>query len=579
VRAQLRITLGAVVLVSALAAAFPALASAHAYLVRTFPAASRVLNSPPATVALTFDEAVEPRFAIISVSSTAGTEETTAAVTRSRANPDTLVVSLRRDLHEGWYLVYWRAISVDGHPVQGAFTYALGPNPGPAPQFPIPHLSATAVTPQLLIARWVMFLSVMTSIGLLALRLFVARTVLRRVPGTSLRALTRACVITATVGLVAIPVYLDFAIANDSLRSVFDLSALVPLYRVTAFGRGYVDLELCFALFCVANWIALWIDRPRRPRRSVAELAAAGGAAAAAPGVLLVPGTVGHAGQTSPRGLSVALDAFHLLAGSIWIGGLVGLLVLWFALGPQWRVGALSVIVPRFSAVAFVSVLVLLATGTGATIVHMPSLDALWGTSYGVAILVKIGLLAAAVTLASGNLLRSRPRLAAAATQPDLGRGGARLLARLVGGEAVIVAGAVFTAAVLSSLAPPPPAFALASSALAHVGPGRVAATVSRAGYRLQVLVAPNKAAAPDSFALRITRGGRPVRGATVTLAFNHLQMEMPQQEYALREVSPGVYRRDASALIMVGPWSLSFSISAPGGAPFTALIVDQANG
>jgi copper transport protein len=106
-----------------------------------------------------------------------------------------------------------------------------------------------------------------------------------------------------------------------------------------------------------------------------------------------------------------------------------------------------------------------------------------------------------------------------------------------------------------------------------------VAATVSRAGYRLQVLVAPNKAAAPDSFALRITRGGLPVRGATVTLAFNHLQMEMPQQEYALREVSPGVYQRDAPALIMVGSWSLSFSIFPPGGAPFTALIVDQANG
>ncbi|MGH2868365.1 MAG: copper resistance D family protein, partial [Solirubrobacteraceae bacterium] len=335
----------------------------------------------------------------------------------------------------------------------------------------------------------------------------------------------------------------------------------------------------CFALFCVAGVIALWVDRPRRPRRSVAELAAAAGAVAAAVGVLLVPGGVGHAGQTSPRGLSLGLDALHLLSGSVWVGGLAGLLILWVALGQERRVGALSVIVPRFSAVALASVIVLLATGTGATIVHMPSVDALWGTSYGVAILVKIGLLATAVTLASGNLLHSRPRLIAAATHPERGRSGARLLARLVGGEAVIVAGAVFTAAVLSSLAPPPPAFALASSALAHVGPGRVAETVSRAGYRLQVLVAPNKAAAPDSFALRITRGGLPVRGATVTLAFNHLQMEMPQQEYVLREVSPGVYKRDAPALIMVGAWSLAFSISPPGHAPFTALIVDQANG
>ncbi|MDQ6748483.1 MAG: copper resistance protein CopC/CopD [Candidatus Dormibacteraeota bacterium] len=576
-RAQ--IILGALVLVSALGAAFPAAASAHAYLVRTSPAASGVLDAPPATVALSFDEAVEPRFATISVSSAQGSQETTAAVTRSPGNPDTLIVPLRRGLSEGWYLVYWRAISVDGHPVQGAFTYAVGPNPGPAPQFAIPHLSATAVTPGLLVSRWVMFLSVMTAIGSLAMRLLVARSVVWRVPGASLRALSRAWLITTAIGLVAIPVYLDVAIANDSLRSPLDFAGLVGLYRVTAFGRGYLDLELCFALFVGAGAIALWVDRPERRRRSVAELAAGAGAAIAAAGVLFIPGAVGHAGQTAPRGLSVALDAVHLLSGSIWIGGLVGLLVLSVAFGRERRVPALSVIVPRFSGVALTTVLVLLATGTGATIVHMPSVDALWGTSYGVAILVKIGLLALAVALAAGNLLRTRPRLIAAQAQPQLGHNAARLLARLVGGEAILVTGAVFTAAVLSSLAPPPPAFALQSSALAHVGPGRVAATVTRAGYRLQVLVSPNRAAAPDAFALRITRGGAAVRGATVTLTFNHLQMEMPQQQYALREVSPGVYERNSSALIMVGPWSLAFAISPPGAAPFAALIVDQANG
>ena len=89
---------------------------------------------------------------------------------------------LRPHLPEGWYLIYWRAISVDGHPVQGAFTYAVGPNPGPAPQFPVPNISATATTPQLLIARWVMFVSVMSAIGLFVLRLLIARPLVRRVP-------------------------------------------------------------------------------------------------------------------------------------------------------------------------------------------------------------------------------------------------------------------------------------------------------------------------------------------------------------------------------------------------------------
>jgi copper transport protein len=149
----------------------------------------------------------------------------------------------------------------------------------------------------------------------------------------------------------------------------------------------------------------------------------------------------------------------------------------------------------------------------------------------------------------------------------------------LISAEAIIVAGAVFTAAVLSSLAPPPPAFALQNSALAKVGPGRVAKTVTHNGYVLQVLVSPNKAAAPDSFGLRITKGGRPVRGANVMLTFNHTQMQMPQQEYELKETQPGVYSRSAPALVMVGRWALGFRVAPPGGTPFTALILDQANG
>ncbi|HEY2006305.1 MAG TPA: CopD family protein [Solirubrobacteraceae bacterium] len=568
----------AVAVVGAVLAA-PSAASAHAYLIKTFPVASGVLNGPPSSVALTYDEAVEPRFAIISVTNTAARQETTGPVRRSAANPDTLVVPIRPHLPQGWYLVYWRAISVDGHPVQGAYTYAVGPDPGPAPQFRIPSIAGSATSPQLLITRWLMFLSVMIAIGLFAFRAVIARVLPRRVSGTNLRAVSVAFVAASIIGLVSIPVYLEFATAVDSLRSVFDVGALVPLFRVTAFGRGYVDMLICFALFCVAAWTTLYLDHSDREHRSVAEIIAVTGAVLAALAVLSIPGATGHAGQTSPRGLSLAADWLHLISGSLWLGGLVGLLVLWFTLPARGRVAGLSAVVPRFSNLALASVIVLLVTGVVATVDHMPALDALWDTSYGVAILVKIGILAAAVVVASGNLLRTKPRLIAARTDAKLGPPAAGLLRRLVGTETVLVAGAVFVAAVLSSLAPPPPAFALQNSALAQVGPGRVAQTVKHGGYVLQVLVTPNKAAAPDSFALRITRNGLPVRHANVTLTFNHLQMQMPQQEYQLTETRPGVYSRAAPALIMVGKWGLGFNITPPGGHPFTALIVDEAEG
>jgi copper transport protein len=574
-----RCRIGLLIAAATVVLALPAGASAHAYLIKTVPAASGILETPPPNIQLTYDEAVEPRFAIISVTNAQGRQETTGPVRRSASDPDTLVVPLRPHLPEGWYLIYWRAISVDGHPVQGAFTYAVGPSPGPAPQFQVPNISATATTPQLLITRWLMFVTVMGSIGLFVLRMFIARPLVRRVEAVSLRALSIAFVFTSVLGLIAIPVYLDFSTANDSLRSVFDVGTLVPLFGVTAFGRAILDLELCFLLFCLAAWIALWLDRPERAQRSLAELFAIWGALLAAAAVLVVPGTAGHAAQTSPRGLTLAFDWLHMAAGSVWLGGLVGLLILWFALAPRGRVRALAALVPTFSTVALVSVIVLAGSGVGEAVDHLPALDALWKTGYGVAILVKVGLLGAALLIASGNLLRTRPRLVASAQRPELGQPASRLLRGLISGEITLVVGIVFAAAVLSSLAPPPPAFALQNSALAQVGPGQVLRTIRRGSYVLQVLVSPNKAAASDSFALRITKGGQPVRGADVTLTFNHTEMEMPQQEYQLTETRPGFYTRSAPALVMVGKWALSFQVTPRSGLPFTALILDQANG
>jgi copper transport protein len=565
-------------LVAAAALALPAAAWAHAALLRTSPSASRLLNNPPRRVLLTFSEAVEPRFAVVSVTDAQGTQEATAPPTRSELDPTTLVVPLRR-LPQGWYLVYWRAISVDGHPVRGAFTFAVGPNPGPAPQFVIPSISETAATPRLIAARTIAFVAVMAAIGLFVLRIAIARPVVRRVRGTRLRAVSIAFAVAAAVGLVAIPVYVDVATAQFSLRSAFDLGNVVPLMRASAFGRGYLDLELGFALFVVAAALAIWLDRPERERRSVVELLSVAGALLGAGAALVVPGIAGHAGQTSPRGVAIALDSLHLAAGSLWVGGLIGLLVLWRSLGVAQRVAGLVVCVPRFSNVAFVSVLVLVGAGTGAAILHLPTFATLWTTSYGQTLLVKIALLATAMLLAAVNLLRTKPRLAACGQRPELGPGAASLLRALVRGEVLLVSAAVLAAAILSSLPPPAEALARIGGASARVGPGPVTEVVEKNGYRIAVRVSPNRAAVPNAFSLRITRGGRPVRRADVTTTFAMLDMEMGEQSASLPETAPGVYERATPSLVMVGHWGLSFEVAPRGEQPFTVLLIDRATG
>lgn len=573
-----RVRVGALAAALAAALALPASAWAHAVLLRATPTPNRTASTPPRQVALTYSEAVEPRFAIVSVTDALGHQDTSAPPRRSPQNVDTLLVPLKR-LGEGWYLVYWRVVSVDGHPVRGAFTFAVGPNPGPQPEFAIPSTSETAATPRLLAARSVVFAAIMAAIGLFVLRMLIARPLVRRVQDTHLRWVSGAFVIAAAVGLMAAPVYALLSTADFALRSVWDIGSLVPLMRASAFGRGMLDLELCFALFVAAALVSVWVDRPDRPRRSAAELLALTGALAAGAATLLVPGLAGHAGQTSPRGAAVAFDWLHLVAGSVWVGGLAGLLVLWRSLPAARRTAGLVVCVPRFSNVAFVSVLALIGSGIGASLLHLPTLATLWNTSYGQALLVKIGLLAVALVLAAVNLLRTTPRLRASPARPELGPSAVVLLRRLVSGETLLVLAAVTTAAVLSSLAPPSKALAQVGSSTARVGPGPVAGVVDRNGYRLQLRITPNRAAVPNVFALQITRGGSAVRGARVTASFEMLDMEMGQQAYQLDETAPGVYTRSAPALVMVGHWGLSFRIEPPGASPFTVLVVDRAGG
>ena len=145
-------------------------------------------NAPPPNIQLTYDEAVEPRFAIISVTNADGHQETTAPVHRSPANPDTLVVPLRPTSARG-VVPDLLAGDLGRRPPGRGGVHLRGrtESRAGARSSAIPNISATATTPQLLIARWVMFLAVMAAIGLFVMRLLIARPLVRDVEGASLR--------------------------------------------------------------------------------------------------------------------------------------------------------------------------------------------------------------------------------------------------------------------------------------------------------------------------------------------------------------------------------------------------------
>ena len=414
----------AIAVAATCALALPQAAWAHAALLRTDPTASGTVETPPTQVTLTYDEAVAPKFAVISVTDAAGHQETTAAPAALPSDPDTIAVPVRH-LDEGWYLVYWRVISADGHPVRGAFTFAVGPNPGPAPQFVIPSLSESAATPQLVVTRWLVFISMLLAAGLFAMRVIIARPV-AAVAGPALRTVSIALGVALAVALVAIPVYVLVATAGFAQRPWTDLAATVPVVRDSNLGRSFEDLELVLALFAAAAAATLWVDTGARRQRSTATLLALAGALLAGGAALAVPGLAGHAAQTSPAALSLVLDWTHLAAVGVWLGGLAGLLILALRSDGDARMEVLGLVVPRFSRVAVVSVLLVIATGVGASLIHLPTLSSLWGTSYGQAILVKVALLAAALVAGGINNARTTPRLRAALERARPQPGGVR---------------------------------------------------------------------------------------------------------------------------------------------------------
>ncbi|MGH3089619.1 MAG: copper resistance D family protein [Rubrobacteraceae bacterium] len=109
------------------------------------------------------------------------------------------------------------------------------------------------------------------------------------------------------------------------------------------------------------------------------------------------------------RFLPFFADWAHVIAGSLWMGGLLGFPLILAgplrALPEEQRTKLRRESVRRFSRIALVSVTVLAATGVYASLLHIPDIPALFGTPYGVALCVKLFLVALLLAAGAANLM------------------------------------------------------------------------------------------------------------------------------------------------------------------------------
>src|SRR3954470_14655454 len=107
-------------------ATFPASAAAHATIVQTAPADQQLLKIQPRAVTLKWSEAVDLGQHAVRLLDSSGEEVKTAAAKHGPGGASTAVLALPPALAEGTYVIAWRVVSSDSHPVSGAFSFSIG---------------------------------------------------------------------------------------------------------------------------------------------------------------------------------------------------------------------------------------------------------------------------------------------------------------------------------------------------------------------------------------------------------------------------------------------------------------------
>jgi copper transport protein len=429
--------------IAACALIAPAAASAHASLVGTSPANGAVLEQPPERVVLRFDEAVSTVPGSVRVFN--GDVERVDSGDVTKPSDDSVSVGLSDDLPDGTYVVAWRVLSADSHPIRGAFAYSVGEPVGDTTDIVQAVLDQEAGSEPadlaLAVVRYVGLASILLAVGGAAVLAFVvdARR-LRRPWHWIVLAVVGAVLALDSLAWISLT---GVKAAGFGLDSAFDWSLSQEVLD-TSFGKVWLVraiLGLALAALAIYAW-----RRRSSPSTALVAIASA---------IAVTPALSGHA--RIEGSLGILSDSLHVVAAGVWAGGLAFLaLVLVEAGGDRWPLARTAV--PRFSTLAVASVAVLVVSGIVSGFLEVRSWSALWETTYGQLLLIKVAILVPLLALGAYNNRVSVPRLQAGAPGPA----GRRAFARAVGTELALLL--VIVGVTTALVAEPPARAATASS-------------------------------------------------------------------------------------------------------------------
>lgn len=499
----------------------------------TTPADGAVLVRPPARVALQFDEPVTTVAGSLRVYDREVSRVDAGDVEKPAA--DTVALGLPDDLPRGTYVVAWRVLSADSHPVRGAFVFSVG-----APVTATPDLvqavldqeaGSEGVDLALAVVRYVGLALILLSVGGAAVLAFVV------VP-RELRGRWHWVVLAAVGALLALDSLAWIALTGvkaaglglgDGFRWSLSREVVGTGFGQVWIARGALGLALAVLAVVAAR-------RRSDPSAALLFLASA---------IAVTPALSGHARIEGSLGM--LSDAVHVAAAGVWVGGLAFLaLVLVEAGGDRWSLAAEAV--PRFSTLAVASVIALVATGLVSGFLEVRSWQALWETTYGRLLLVKVGLLLALVALGAFNNRVSVPLLRSGAADPPA----RRRFAQAVSAELALM---LVVVGVTAALVAEPPAKAQAALA---AGP------VSREGgigpYAYSVTVDPARVGSNVLHVYLLGPSGRPAVVDEIALSATLPEVDLGPLDLDLSPAGPG-HATGAGELPLPGDWLLQLDV------------------
>ncbi len=363
--------------------AMPQSVSAHASFIEGTPADGEHLDSSPSEIVLTFSEPV----GLVDDGMVLHSQSDPPLALDAVADGQSVRVPIESPLEDGAYILQWRVISADSHPIAGTLSFSIGDvtdlgeielDAGP------PEWVTWANTA----AKTMSYGGMLASFGLLAVGWLLTRTDMAQIAK-----IVRGSALVGAIGLL-----LEFPLAAivqrgvmvSSIGDLFDGMRQLDSNTTWSLGAG-------FALLVAVSLASRGNLRDRDLFLMVCIISTAS---------LMTLLLSGHTRSKSPSWVMLPGDAIHVIAGALWLGGII---ILSLGLTGRWKGDAFSTldrataIVAGFSRMAIWIAIALIISGLAMGVTILRSWEALFNTNYGTTLMVKIGLVAVTLVLAAIN--------------------------------------------------------------------------------------------------------------------------------------------------------------------------------